>query len=29
MQNQDSGDTMAQPGTISDGSFADTWENSN
>ncbi|QMU71153.1 G1 family glutamic endopeptidase [Streptacidiphilus sp. P02-A3a] len=29
MQNQDSGDTMAQPGSISDGSFADTWENSN
>ncbi|QMU78701.1 hypothetical protein GXW83_26325 [Streptacidiphilus sp. PB12-B1b] len=27
MQNQDSGDTTAQPGAISDGSFADTWEN--
>jgi Peptidase A4 family len=29
MQNQDSGDTLSQPGSISDGSFADTWENSN
>jgi hypothetical protein len=29
MQNQDSGDTMAQPGDISNGSFTDTWENSN
>ena len=27
MQNQSSGDTMAQPGSLSDGSFADTWEN--
>jgi hypothetical protein len=28
MQNQNSGDTTAQPGAISDGSFTDTWENS-
>jgi hypothetical protein len=29
MQNQSSGDTTAQPGAISDGSFSDTWENAN
>ncbi len=29
MQNQSSGDTKAQPGAILDGSFSDTWENSN
>ncbi|PWI41876.1 G1 family glutamic endopeptidase [Streptomyces sp. ICBB 8177] len=27
MQNQDSGDVMAQPGSLSGGDFSDTWEN--